>query len=82
LAKIDVPYDEWEVLYRIRLQVERDLLIGVRPGEAFPGAKADVAQPATARAGNAPAVQTALATASLGLVVLDLVLAFRERFSR
>ena len=25
LATIDIPYDEWEVLYRQRLQVERDL---------------------------------------------------------
>jgi hypothetical protein len=82
LAKIEVPYDEWEVLYRIRLQVERDLLIGVRPGEAFPGATAEAAQPATARPGNAPVVQRALATASVGLVLLDLTLALRERLSR
>ena len=26
LAELTVPYDEWEVLYRQRLQVERDLL--------------------------------------------------------
>lgn len=26
LAKLIVPHDEWEVLYRLRLQVERDLL--------------------------------------------------------
>jgi hypothetical protein len=26
LAALDVPHDEWEVLYRERLQVERDLL--------------------------------------------------------
>ena len=26
LATLDVPYEEWEVLYRLRLQVERDLL--------------------------------------------------------
>ncbi len=26
LAELDVPHDEWEVLYRLRLQIERDLL--------------------------------------------------------
>ena len=36
LARLTVPYEEWEVLYRQRLQVERDLLRGERapaPGE-------------------------------------------------
>ncbi len=28
LATLDVDYAEWEVLYRMRLQIERDLLIG------------------------------------------------------
>lgn len=35
LATIEVPYEEWEVLYRIRLQVERDLLSGIKPGHDF-----------------------------------------------
>ena len=37
LAVSPVPHDEWEVLYRQRLQVERDLLAGARPGASFPG---------------------------------------------
>jgi hypothetical protein len=37
LAVLAVPQEEWEVLYRERLQVERDLLAGQRPGAAFPG---------------------------------------------
>jgi len=37
LAVLAVPHDEWEVLYRERLQVERDLLAGTRPGASFPG---------------------------------------------
>jgi hypothetical protein len=37
LAVLPVPQDEWEVLYRERLQVERDLLAGERPAAAFPG---------------------------------------------
>lgn len=36
LATDELPYDEWEVLYRERLQVERDLLIGREPGEDAP----------------------------------------------
>lgn len=36
LATDDLPYDEWEILYRQRLQVERDLLLGKRPGSKMP----------------------------------------------
>lgn len=38
LATIRIPYDEWEVLYRQRLQVERDLRAGAMAGEAVIGA--------------------------------------------
>ncbi len=38
LLDIDVPTDEWDLLYRLRLQAERDLLIGAEAGMAFPGA--------------------------------------------
>ena len=31
LATLNIPYDEWEVLYRQRLQVERDLRAGAWP---------------------------------------------------
>jgi hypothetical protein len=37
LARIEVPYEEWEVLYRQRLQVERDLRAGAMAGEALLG---------------------------------------------
>ena len=37
LLDLAVPTDEWDILYRIRLQIERDLLIGAEPGTAFPG---------------------------------------------
>jgi hypothetical protein len=37
LATIVIPYDEWEVLYRQRLQVERDLRAGAMAGEALIG---------------------------------------------
>ena len=38
LASIRIPYEEWEVLYRQRLQVERDLRAGAMAGEAVLGA--------------------------------------------
>ncbi len=40
LAILEIPYEEWEVLYRQRLQVERDLRAGAMAGEAVVGAGA------------------------------------------
>ncbi len=37
LLGLEVPTDEWDILYRLRLQVERDLLAGDKPGTTFPG---------------------------------------------
>ena len=37
LAPLEIPYEEWEVLYRQRLQVERDLRVGAMAGEAVAG---------------------------------------------
>jgi hypothetical protein len=82
LATVKVPYEEWETLYRIRLQVERDLLAGHAPGEAFPGGAAGTPLARPPGAEPASTLQTALATMSIGLVALDVVLAIRERFSR
>lgn len=44
LLELAVPTDEWDILYRIRLQIERDLLIGAEPGTAPPGDEQDVAK--------------------------------------
>jgi hypothetical protein len=41
LLDLEVPTDEWDILYRIRLQIERDLLIGAKPGTVFPGDERD-----------------------------------------
>jgi hypothetical protein len=49
LLKLDVPTDEWDILYRLRLQIERDLLKGEKPGTDFPGRDAEGAA-AAARA--------------------------------
>jgi len=34
-ATLDVEYSEWEVLYRMRLQIERDLLVGSSVGQGL-----------------------------------------------
>ena len=48
LSTLDIPYEEWEVLYRERLQVERDLRAGAMAGEAVLGADT----PGTEKAGG------------------------------
>lgn len=53
LLDLEVPSDEWDILYRERLQVERDLLAGAKPGTPFPGHAPEsqaVARPEDARA--------------------------------
>jgi hypothetical protein len=37
LLDLAVPTDEWDILFRLRLQIERDLLAGAEPGMAFVG---------------------------------------------
>jgi len=84
LATDDLAYDEWEVLYRQRLQVERDLLLGRRPGEEMPAAGGS--RSATAAAGNGVAgglgrdpLQTAFAAGGLALMALNAALLLLER---
>lgn len=36
LIDLKVTTDEWDILYRLRLQIERDILTGVKPGTALP----------------------------------------------
>ena len=78
LATLEVEYDEWEVLYRMRLQVERDLLAGSRVGDDAPGMSSPRgAAQSPARAGAEPS--PILAIAGLGLVLVDIALALFER---
>jgi hypothetical protein len=79
LAKLAIPWEEWDVLYRKRLQVEVELMTG---GNSIlqPGAK-PVRQPVIER--RAPAlVDLAVAGVGLGLIVLDAVLLFTSRQPR
>jgi hypothetical protein len=49
MIELAVPTDEWDILYRIRLQIERDLLIGAKPGTKFPGHGSNGRDGATSR---------------------------------
>jgi len=87
LAVLAVPHDEWEVLYRQRLQVERDLLAGSLPGAAFPGGGPKTLAPdrnghrteADALPDWVPAV---IAASGLVLTAADVALALAERRHR
>jgi hypothetical protein len=70
LLDLAVPTDEWDILYRMRLQIERDLLVGVKPGTASPGHEPDprgAAAPRSAtpaeRRGRTPRLDAAAAMA-------------------
>jgi hypothetical protein len=86
LAQLDVSHDEWEILYRQRLQVERDLLAGRAPGSVMPSeagtplgdgiAAEEVRQSGlTAR----PGWSAMIAVAGLTLIATDVALAVVER---
>jgi len=89
LAKLDVPYDEWEVLYRMRLQVERDLRAGKPVGEAFPAPRP--VSGASSVEGNdgrgsgerglPPAVTRAVGVVGLLLLALDALLLLGDRLN-
>jgi hypothetical protein len=53
LVDLAVPTDQWDILYRIRLQIERDLLIGAEPGTVFPGHESNPREIKASR-GSAP----------------------------
>jgi hypothetical protein len=87
LATDNLPYDEWEVLYRERLQVERDLLAGLRPGEAMPvssGSSQAASRPPAGRSmfrRGRDAIWTAYGVATLTLLAIDVALLIQERVS-
>jgi hypothetical protein len=68
LASLTVDHDEWEVLYRERLQAEQEL----DHGELGPGADEDAQRPSSRGA-------LALGIVGMGLIALDLGLAIGNR---
>jgi hypothetical protein len=88
LAVLSVPHDEWEILYRQRLQVERDMLAGQAPGSVLPsdakgtGAAASTDQARERRRKHGPLgkrLEGAVAAASILLVAVDVVMAVTDR---
>jgi hypothetical protein len=85
LATLDVPHEEWEILYRQRLQVERDLLAGRAPGSVQPsesrsplGASLDRVAAGDA-ASPARRLSTVAAAAGFVLIALDVILSLTRR---
>jgi hypothetical protein len=84
LATDELPYDEWEVLYRQRLQVERDLLLGNRPGEEMPAAEGTTSSSRPAPAGvlglfRLDPLQAAVAAGGIALMALNAAILLLER---
>jgi hypothetical protein len=69
IARLSIPFDEWETVYRERLQVERDLLATPRPTE-----------PLAPRPGSRPSgFDRLVGVAGVSLIAIDLALVVAER---
>lgn len=89
LATLQVPHEEWEILYRQRLQVERDLLAGrspgsVQPTEAGSPLGASVARNERLEAGSSKrrVAGTIVAILGFGLIAADVMVAALDRARR
>jgi hypothetical protein len=71
LARLAVPFDEWETLYRKRLQVERDLLTDALETRPIP----DAPEPGTGAG-------LLVGLAGLGLVAADIALGVADGLAR
>lgn len=79
LARLAVPFDEWETVYRERLQVERDILsrrLGEEP--QHPGV-ADLVPLPPRGDGPSPLLERALAVGGVALLAADVVLLLIDR---
>jgi hypothetical protein len=76
IARLTVPFDEWETVYRQRLQVERDVL--AREVEYL--SSRGSATSATRRS-EPPILERVVAWAGLALVALDVALLIADRFA-
>ena len=76
LARLTVSYEEWDVLYRERLQVEHELLVGGTPGSDDESRLTE-----EGRAGNSTR-DLVIGALGIGLVALDVGVAIADRFKR
>jgi hypothetical protein len=89
LATLDLPHDEWEILYRQRLQVERDLLARRPPGSVATtdrttalSARLEASDSRSADARRGPRLSDAIAAAGFVLIATDLAVMLLERGRR
>ena len=82
LAVADVDYDEWELLYRMRLQVERDLRIGTEVGERFESSAHPAVASAAGPSARPPVTEWALAAAIAAGIAADVGLAVWDKVRR
>ena len=73
LAKLAVPYEEWETLYRMRLQLERDALASLEP------VGAGVPEPLHSKRGGPSRLDLGIALGSAALLIADLALLIGAR---
>jgi hypothetical protein len=64
MAELTIDPDEWDILYRLRLQTERDIVVGA--GDGSEGAAAEPSMPASAPA-RVPAPARELASVATGI---------------
>ena len=79
LSRLMVPFDEWETVYRERLQIERNLLAKRLDLEQGAPAHEPAAVSGPGRRNRSP-VDWMLAAASIGLLTLDVALLIQGRF--
>ena len=86
LAILEISHDEWEILYRQRLQVERDMLAGRSPGSVQPteagsplGEAVDRGRRDRVEASGRGKVGTAIAILGFGLISADVAVAILDR---
>jgi hypothetical protein len=81
LASLTVPYEDWETLYRLRLQVENQKRLpdASEPGTGSPGVAGDGEQPEARRGGL---VERVLAAGLVALMLADVALWFQDRRRR
>jgi len=89
LAKLEVPYDEWQVLYRLRLQLERDARAALDHGADTLAPELGETGTSARRTGNdrhaevrlpVPA-QVAIGLGGAALVAVDVALQLADRRS-
>jgi len=76
LARLTVSYEEWDVLYRERLQVEHELLVGGTPGSADSGPTGDDSREPYSRR------DLVIGVVGIGLIALDVLLVLGSRLRR